>query len=319
MNIKSGISRRRFLQIIGAASLSTIPLPFSDVLASSQNAFNWTGEVLGGSANMKLLLGSRIEAERIVKLCLNEISRLEKMFSLFHPGSLIRQLNQNAQLHSPPPEFVELLRESNRLAELSGGVFDVSLQPVWQYLYYLNGETPDQKKLSSLKELIDYRKIQISDELINFSTPGMQITLNGIAQGYITDKVTALLRRQGLNQVLVQLGESFGLGRNSKNTPWQIGIQNPKGHGTVSVVELENMALATSGGYGTRFGKNNSWHHIINPKTNAPGDLYQSISVVAPSATVADGLSTALSLLEREKHGKLIEHYPGAYVPVVIY
>lgn len=312
MNGSTTMTRRRFLRIVGTSIAYTAISPtlgFSD-----SPIYKWDGEVLGGLASMTFVADDHRQAEKLTALCLKEVSRLENIFSLYLPGSSIRELNKNGFLNTPPAELVELLRESNKLSELSSGAFDISLQPLWKYLYYLDNTKPDPKIISKLSALINYKNINISDQKISFAEKGMQITLNGIAQGYITDKVTNLLRNNGMKNVLVELGETYALGRNDQNELWKIGIKHPKENKLLTTIELENQALATSGGYGTPFENNKTQlHHLINPKTATSSDMYQSVSVIAPNATTADGLSTTLSLLPKEKHLEIIKNYPGSY------
>lgn len=320
MNYPSPISRRRFIRIAGsfsAASLLTAILPSAEC-ARSESTFRWRGTALGANALMTLIVDKQDEAQKLFALCVAEIARLEKIFSLFVPDSAIRRLNQTGILLDPPAEFVEVISEAQRLSVLSEGAFDISIQPLWQYLYYLD-TVPQSEKIESLRKLINYRKIHVSSSRISFTQPGMQITLNGIAQGYITDKVTALLKKNGLKHVLVELGESYALGQNANGKSWRIGIQNPETLGLAKVVELRNCALATSGAYGTPFKlgqplQGQSMHHLINASTASAVHFYKSLSVLAKTALHADGLSTTLSLIEKFKHHQVLQHYPDAQV-----
>lgn len=315
------ISRRRFISIVGsfsAASLLTTALPPSADCSSVKSTFRWAGTALGATAFMTLIVDKQDQAQKLFAQCIAEIARLEKIFSLFVPDSTIRRLNQAGILLHPPAELVEVISEAQRLSVLSEGAFDISIQPLWHYLYYLD-TAPQPERIASLRKLIDYRKIHVSSSKVWFAQPGMQITLNGIAQGYITDKVTALLKENGLTHVLVELGESYALGQNSNGTPWRIGIQDPETFGLVKIVELQNRALATSGAYGTPFklsqlNRGQSTHHLINASTASAAHLYKSLSVSAKTALHADGLSTTLSLIEKFKHNNILQHYPDAQV-----
>ncbi len=311
----SPVTRRRFLNILGASTLSAT-LPINRAFANPLPAHSFSGEVMGGVASMTLVLENQTKANALSALCFNEVRRLEKIFSLFIPGSAIRELNEKGKLINPSVELVEVIHEAQKLSELSDGAFDITLQPVWKYLFYLQSKKPDPQKLENLKQLVDYKNIKVSNNLILFSKPGMEITLNGIAQGYITDKVTALLRANGMKQVLVELGETYALGKNQNDNPWRIGIKHPEKKKLFKILNLENQALATSGGYGTRF-NNDQTHHLINPKTGTSANYFKSVSVVANKATHADGLSTTLSLLERTKHNSVLKEYKGAYTTIL--
>jgi len=127
---------------------------------------------------------------------------------------------------------------------------------------------------------------------------GMAVTLNGIAQGYVTDRVAALLRAHGMDHVLIDLGETRALGAHPDGRPWRVGLADPGDPDRIAEqVPLADMALATSGGYGTRFEASGRHNHLIDPRSGICAPADRSVSVVAPDATTADAASTALSLL----------------------
>ncbi|MDC0358540.1 FAD:protein FMN transferase [Oligoflexia bacterium] len=304
------LSRRRFISMVAcAAGCAVVP---GVATAALPQPFRWQGDVMGGLASMTLYTNDKKQAELVCEQCLTEIRRLEGILSLYRPASSIRYLNKEGTLKNPPAELVQLVKKSIRLSELSEGAFDITLQPLWHYLFYAKEETLDPKRIAALQQLIDFRKIRVSDQLISLSTPGMMITLNGIAQGFITDRITKIFRQNGFKNVLVELGETYGSGRNAENRPWQIGIQSPDGQDLLRIVDLENLSLATSGGYGTPFGEGKELHHLIDPKTGSSAKRFKSVSVVAASATDADGLSTTLALVGKEDHIRILNHFPGS-------
>jgi len=137
---------------------------------------------------------------------------------------------------------------------------------------------------------------------IRFLRPGMALTLNGIAQGYITDRVAELLRARGVVHTLVDMGETRALDGHPAGRPWAVGLEDPRAqNGLLQEVALDNQAIATSGGYGTQFDAAGRFNHIFDPATGGCASRYLSVSVVAPSATVADALSTAFSLMPMDR------------------
>ena len=126
----------------------------------------------------------------------------------------------------------------------------------------------------------------------------MAVTLNGVAQGCITDRVADLLRLRGFDDVLVELGEDWAAGRHPDGTPWQVGIADPRNPSAVLLeLPLEGKALATSGGYGTWLDPGHRHHHLFDPASGRSASHHAGVSVVAARAIVADALSTALSVL----------------------
>ena len=124
------------------------------------------------------------------------------------------------------------------------------------------------------------------------------MSLNGIAQGYITDKVVELLRKNGIRRALVDMGEIRGFDLDKRHT-WQVGIRNPSDEEKVLLtVPLQNEAFATSGGYGTTMDEAGRFTHLFDPRTGVSTPRYRSISVMAATAATADALSTAFSIMD---------------------
>ena len=132
---------------------------------------------------------------------------------------------------------------------------------------------------------------------VGFLRPGMAVTLNGIAQGYITDRVAELLRAAGFASVLVQLGETVAGAPRSEGRPWRVGIPDPFAPDRVlETLDAVEVAIATSSGRATRFDAAGRHHHLFDPATGRSADRYASVTVVAARATTADALSTALAV-----------------------
>jgi thiamine biosynthesis lipoprotein len=233
---------------------------------------------------------------------LAELERIESVMSLYRPGSQISRLNRESVLEHPDPSLVEVLRAAAEVAEKSGGAFDVTVQPLWS----LKGEKPDAGTLA----LVDWRKVEFDEKRIRI-TPGMAVTLNGIAQGYAADSAMRVMRAHGVEHVLIDAGEFSAHGMNAENAPWRIGIQHPRDRDAfAALTPLENRCLATSGDYETAFSDDFSRHHILDPRSGeSPGEL-ASVSVLAPTAMSADALSTALFVLGAKRGMDFLRHYP---------
>ena len=131
---------------------------------------------------------------------------------------------------------------------------------------------------------------------------GMAVTLNGIAQGYITDKVVDLLRAEGIDHSLVDMGETRVMGTHPDGRSWDVAIADPDEPTRIAaVLPLVDRALATSGAYGFRFDPSGRFNHLFNPATGACAWVYRSVTTVADRATAADALSTAFSLMPRDR------------------
>ena len=277
----------------------------------------WRGLALGARARLTLYHPDEAEARRLLASVLAEVRRLEDIFSLYRAGSAISRLNRFGRLEAPPLEMVELLSQARTISALTGGAFDPSVQPLWR-LYAdhfarpdADPEGPPETARRRALALVDYRALRIGSDAIAFERPGMAITLNGIAQGYITDRVAALLRRAGLNHVLIDLGELRALGRHPEARPWRAGIAAPEAPGTLlQEVALEDRALATSAGTGTRFEPAGRHHHLFDPHTGRSARQHASVSVLAPSAALADGLSTGFSSMTTQAIAEVCRKLP---------
>ncbi|MEE8439908.1 MAG: FAD:protein FMN transferase [Micropepsaceae bacterium] len=308
----SAPNRRRFLQLSAATSAAAL-CPIPGAFAAPQTHV-WQGSALGADATITLGGLEANEAEELFKECLSEISRLEAQFSLYREDSALMRLNRDGVLEGPTTEFIELLDVSKQISAATSGAFDPSVQPLWQ-LYASGGGA---EELATAKTLVDFRNVNWSAQRVAFARDGMAMTLNGIAQGFITDRIADHLRSKGLTSVLVNLGEYRAIGAHPALRPWQVGIQDPKiADGLIEIVELQDEAVATSGAYGGLLGPDGQANHLFDPRSGKSAELHSSVSVVHPRATIADGLSTAFSFLSEEEIQTALSAFEGARVLIV--
>ena len=220
------------------------------------------------------LIPTARQPSQAIAACRAEITRLERIFSLYRADSALSQLNRQGRLEAPPLELVELLAFSARVSAATGGAFDVTVQPLWD-LYAghfadpaADPAGPSEAALAATLALVDWRAVEIDPARIGFRRPGMAVTLNGVAQGYITDRVADLLRGRGFDNVLVELGEIRALGRHPDGRPGRPASPIPNDPSAVLLeLPLPDVALATSGGYGTWFDPGHRHHHLFDPAT----------------------------------------------------
>ncbi len=261
----------------------------------------------------------------ILEQCRAEINRLEQLFSLYRVNSLINQLNREGRLASPAFEMLELLSLAQSISKQTNGAFDITVQPVWQlYAKHFadhgpHATGPDRKAIRDVLALVDYRKIGLSEKAIILNNKGMGITLNGIAQGYITDRIASLLRQYGCSNVLIDLGEIYGMGQKPTGDPWTVNITDPAGKTMArKPMPLENRAMATSGGYGTLFSSNGQYHHLFAPRTATSTKKYTSVTVIASNAATADALSTAFSAMPLHDIKGTLRHFADASAIIIL-
>ncbi|HYG91452.1 MAG TPA: FAD:protein FMN transferase [Azospirillum sp.] len=309
-------TRRRFLAI-GAAAAGLALLP-GRLRAAGTAVRTWRGVALGADACIQLAHPDAAEADRLIGLCLEEVARLERVFSLYRPDSALSRLNRDGALADPPGDLVRLLTDAVSFGRRTGGAFDATVQPLWQ-LYAGHFSRPDADPngppaaaVQAARSLVDYRALRVAADRIGFARRGMAVTLNGIAQGYVTDRVADLLRAQGMDRAMVDLGEIRALGHHPSGRPWTVGLQNPADEKRiVETLKVANMAVATSGGYGTRFDAAGRFTHLFDPATGRCAGEWLAVTVLAPDATTADALSTALSVVPAEKAQAILSTAPN--------
>ncbi|HUG21062.1 FAD:protein FMN transferase [Piscinibacter sp.] len=313
--------RRRFLSIV-ATCAALAPLSVARAAAASQVSV-WRGTALGALATMTLVHPDRATARAQLEECVREVQRLEAIFSLYRADSAISRLNNAGELREPPQELVELLSFGLALSQRSAGAFDPTVQPLYR-LYATHFATPGAAPggppapaIARVLRLVDGEAIDLRPDLIRLRRPGMAITLNGVAQGFITDRVADMLRAGGFTDVLVDLGEARALGQRPGGGSWRAGIADPR-QPARTILELPLgsdrgalPALATSAGHGTRFGPDPRVHHLLDPHTGRSANHYLSVSVAAARATLADGLSTTLAIMSPARAAAMLRNYPS--------
>lgn len=304
----TGLPRRRFLGISAAAAgLGLLPLTGAARTAvdrADARLVEWQGVALGARASIRIHHHDADAAGQALRLVLQDIHRLEAVFSLYREDSALSELNRRGSLTAPAAELVDVLQASRSFAALTDGAFDPSIQPLW-LLYRRHfvkpgaaPEGPGKAETEAALQAVGLDHVLVSRDRIAFRRPGMALSLNGIAQGYVTDRVIERLREHGIEHTLVDMGESRALGHHPDGRPWQAAIASAEDAGPQGlIVPLIDEALATSGSDGFRFDAAGRFHHIFDPRTGHSPQRYRSVSVVMPTAMAADALSTAFTIM----------------------
>jgi thiamine biosynthesis lipoprotein len=301
------LTRRRFLIACGgAAAVGLFALARQNRDAGAPGVsgqlklFERSSAALGSSVSIAALHQDPAVAERALDAAFAELERIEQVMSLYRPDSQLCRLNRDGVLADPHPYLVEILTHARDAARRSDGAFDVTVQPLWNLYADAKraGRVPTDAELATVVRNIDWRSITVSDREIRLRDRSMSITLNGIAQGFATDKAMAALKANGITHALVNAGEISTLGRKASGEMWQVGIQHPREKDAyIAVAALDGRCMSTSGDYETAFSADLSSNHIVDPSTGRSPTAFASVSVVAPTATEADALSTAIFVL----------------------
>ncbi len=306
------ITRRRAITILAAAA--GLPL-LMKANAAQARLVRWEGTTLGAPSTIQLFAADEAKARAALTAAQDELARLEAMFSIYRADSALSALNRDGKLDDAPAEFVELVAHAKSLAAISDGAFDPTIQPVWQlYFSHFTAANPDpngpaQRDIDAALALVDWKGIEIdaASRRVSLAKPGMALTLNARAQGYITDKVADVLRAHGFSQMLVDMGEPRAMEAKPDGSAWHIGIANPADNTkAITSVDVVNKCVSTSGGYGTIFDEAGKFTHIIDPKTGRTAPAELGVTVIAGNATIADGLATTLILAPEDKRQQIL-------------
>jgi thiamine biosynthesis lipoprotein len=255
----------------------------------------------------------RRQGQAAIEAAFAELELVEQLMSIYRPQSQVSRLNRDGELKSPHPYFVEVLRTAREMSAKSDGAFDITVQPLWAVFDEAkkSGTLPTEAAIAQARAKVDWRRVEISDTRVRLGKEGMAITLNGIAQGFAADKATAALRAHGVEHALIDTGEIGTLGLKENGDAWTVGIQHPRHPDAyISLAKLAGRSLATSGDYATTFSDDFRHHHLFNPRSGYSPHELASVSIAAPSAMLADALSTAVFVLGPERGLKLAASYP---------
>lgn len=280
---------RRTLLVTAVAAGASAGLGALIMNGDVRPASVWRGPALGGEARVSLYGADHASAQVALSAIAAELSRLEDIFSLHRAGSEISRLNRDCRLAQPSPDMVAVLRSAMTWRTRTAGAFDPTVQPLWQAA--ADGIAVSPALLAACGTVLEISHAEIA------MPTGSAVTLNGIAQGYITDRMTDVLAAHGFDDVAIEAGELRLVGSNRR----AVGIPSVK-----AAISVASVAIATSEPKFKVFNARTFRHHLIEPKTGLSPRHWESISVFAPTAEAADALSTAFAVLPHEAVGDLV-------------
>lgn len=262
---------------------------------------------------------TRAEAESVKAICQRIFAEQERIFSVWDAGSVVSSVNQAAGGDAAvpvPDHFRTVLECALEMHRRSEGAFNPLLAPVlrlWGFLGSNRKGVPGDDEIAKASALTDCRDIKFDGNGCLLAKKGMALDLGAIAKGYAVDVAFDAVKQAGFEIFLIDLGGNIRVSGNphSDCDGWVIGVRDPHSPRAVAkTVRLSSgEAVATSADYerfriidGKRYG------HIIDPRSGRPA-LGRACSVKADNAMVADGLSTALYILDDEKGEALLESF----------
>ncbi len=323
------------LMAAGAIAFLMVLLP-----GPKPRLYSHSGWVMKTDFSAKVILSERTaeKAADDLEAAFEAADRVEKLMSRFLPTSDVSRL-ATAPSGTPVkinPLTARVLLLSKEIHQRSGGAFDVTVGPLVRLYKYTRRE---EKRLPTDAEIAVALKLVGSDKLtidadgctatLNYpitaplkdfikgrdSGAGVRMTvdLSAVAKGFSVDLALEKLRERGARAALVEIGgEVRAFGTKPGMQPWRVGVQHPREpRKRMAALELNDRALATSGDYQKYFKKGGKRaSHIIDARTGKPlvGGAV-SVTVLAPTCALADGLATAISVLGAKEGLKLVESY----------
>ena len=259
------------------------------------------------------------------------LQAFDHSLSMFNPNSVISQVNRNEHVVTDSL-FETMYMEAQHVSQLSGGAFDITVAPL-VHAWGFGKKTQDPKtkeqdiNIDSLKALVGYEKIRLENHRITKENEHITLDASAIAKGYACDVVADLLRQNGCNNLLVDIGGEVVLqGVNQKGEAWRVGISRPKIDAMGMEKELQeviasnDLCMATSGNYLQYYfvdGQRRS--HTIDPRTGRPVQhSLLSATVIASSGMRADALATACMVLGEAEAIEMINHAEDAACYLIV-
>ena len=288
--------------------------------------------VMGTFARLKLF-GTKEETEKAAKIVINQFNLINKHLNTFNKNSELSHLNATAfeKTFKCSPLLWDILKKCQTAYIISDGSFDVTAKPLMNlWGFYRKRPTPTlptKKEIKDVLTKVGFNKIILNnkEKSVKFTVQGMAIDLGGIAKGFAVDlAVEKLLEQQIIKGGIINLGGNLRILPQTntclnKNELIKIGITNPfKSRKTCGFIKLTNNSVATSGDY-ERFVTINDkrYGHIMNPKTGKPVENIYGVTIITPSATDADWISTTIFINGEKSAQKIINNYPNTAILII--
>ena len=276
---------------------------------------------MGTTFTIYLYASNQTRADEEFEAAFEEVDRIEEALSNYRPSSELSRINRLAgqQKVTTDPEVFNLLETSFDYSRKSEGAFDITVGPLmraWGF-FRKNGQYPSRSDLERARAGTGWNKVDLNSQqrTVSFKIPGMELDMGGIGKGYAVDRVIDLLREAGVKSALVDAGSStlYALGAPPGKDGWKVVVPKPGVRSqAISEVLLRDNSLSTSGSYEKFFRLNGrTYCHIMDPRTGEPVQGMLQTTVIAPTGTASDALSTTMFVMGAAAGGKLLESMPG--------
>ena len=322
------MQRRQVLRwgwgLLGAAATGNLLAKEAhSVIFSKSDKLIWRERALIGFGTtlwIKAAHENSDQLEQALAAAVQVIRSIERQMSLFDPESDLSRLNCIGTLRKPDTDLLAVLKIAEHIARQSQGAFDASMQPLWEIWSKaaLQKSQPSSNEIQRARKLVNWRAVQVTPDAVNLQIAGMGVSLNGIAQGYATDRVRATLQAHDIQHAMIDAGETALLGNAPNEKPWSLSIESAatlKNSGIKNTLQAalnqqdasapiiigDGRAMATSSDAHTTFSQDHRYHHILNPHTGYSPVQWSSVTVLASSCVVADALTKVFFMTPKER------------------
>lgn len=298
-------TRRRFLRGSLALALAT---PVGAAMPRTRH-----GLAFGTRVRITVADQPAAQADAALDAAFAALREAESAAALHQRDGALWQLNQHGHIDwgdgAADRTLRPLLAQALRWAEATEGAFDPSIQPLWQahFAAMAAGHALPAAARAQARALADWRGVRVDSRGAQLAREGMQLTLNGLAQGFAADRAWDALAAQGVRHALVDAGEWRAAG-----PAWRLGLR-PGG----TAIALRDAAVASSGMDGFRFSADGRLFHILDPRTGLSPPELAAAHVIAPDACTADALSTACMVLGRQRALALVRELPQVHACLI--
>jgi len=293
----------------------------TDAISITPTLFKKVLKLMGNRFEISVVAPEEKIANEWIEKAVQEIRRIEKLLTTFDESSQTNQINKYAGLHPVvvDKEVFELIRRSKKISDLTQGAFDISYGSIDKKLWNFDQSMTSMPDASTAKKsvrLINYKNVILdeSDCSVFLKEKGMRIGFGGIGKGYAADRAKTVMLASGVSSGIVNAsGDLNAWGCQPNGEPWTIGIADPDATQLpFSYLELHNASIATSGNY-EKFvvidGK--KYSHTIDPKTGLPATGIKSVSIISPTAELADAMTTPIIIMGTKVGLNLINQVQG--------
>jgi thiamine biosynthesis lipoprotein len=313
--------RNHYVTLRNVTLLVLLPAVLPGACGGRRQMVERAGAAMGSELRLTAWTADRDRTQAAFDAVFAEFARLDALMSVWRSGSDVLRINAAAGDHpvAASADVREALQIAHQISEWTNGKFDVTFGPladIWKFDTQNQDNTvPDEAGIRQRLPLIDYRQIEIDDRAgtVFLRRKGMRVHLGGIGKGYAVERSMNILRRAGLRDFLIQAGGDLYAAGHKEDRPWRLGINDPRGPAgrSFATVDISDGTFSTSGDYARFFFKDGiRYHHLLDPATGLPARECRSVTIVADSPQLADGLSTGVFILGPVEGMALIERLP---------